>query len=100
MDRDEVINDLKKLKLRNWSQPIKGRKTWNDLVQKTKNLCRFDLCNKRKMKSKEEEEKDYYYYCVVVAIVVIIACHRPFLAVTSLEPTTIPTVQASGFRLQ
>jgi hypothetical protein len=36
--RDEmhyVILDLKKLKLRNWIQFVKGRKAWNDLVQKT-----------------------------------------------------------------
>jgi hypothetical protein len=32
----EVINDLKKLKLRILSQIIKDRKAWNDLVQKTK----------------------------------------------------------------
>jgi len=32
----EVINDLKKLKLRNWSQIVKDRKAWNDLVQKAK----------------------------------------------------------------
>ena len=30
--RDEVINDLKELTLRNWSQLIKDRKAWNDLV--------------------------------------------------------------------
>ena len=34
--RDEVINDLKKLKLRNWIQFVEDRKAWNDLVQKTK----------------------------------------------------------------
>jgi len=33
--RDEVISDLKKLKLRNWSQIIKEREAWNDLVQET-----------------------------------------------------------------
>jgi hypothetical protein len=30
-----VINDLKKIKLRNWSQIIKDGEDWNDLVQKT-----------------------------------------------------------------
>ena len=34
--RDEVINDLKKLKLRNWIELVRDRKTWHDLVQKTK----------------------------------------------------------------
>jgi ethanolamine ammonia-lyase small subunit len=33
---DEVIHDLKKAELRNWIQLVKGRKVWNDLVQKTK----------------------------------------------------------------
>jgi len=36
--RDEVINDFKKLKLRNWIQLVKDRKAWNDLVQKTKTI--------------------------------------------------------------
>ena len=34
--RDEVINDLKKLEMRNWSQIFNYIKTWNDLLQKTK----------------------------------------------------------------
>jgi len=33
--RDEVINDLMKLKLRNWIQLVKDREAWNDLVGKT-----------------------------------------------------------------
>jgi nicotinamide riboside kinase len=34
--RDEALDDLKKLKLRNWNQIVKGRKAWNDMAQKTK----------------------------------------------------------------
>ena len=34
--RDEVINDLKKLKQRSWILLVKDRKVWNYLVQKTK----------------------------------------------------------------
>jgi hypothetical protein len=34
--REEVINDLRKLKLRKWSKHVKGRNAWNDLVQKNK----------------------------------------------------------------
>jgi hypothetical protein len=30
--RDEVIHDLKKLRLRNWSQLVKDSKAWNDMV--------------------------------------------------------------------
>jgi len=31
--RDELINNLSNVKLRNWSQIVKDRKSWNDLVQ-------------------------------------------------------------------
>jgi hypothetical protein len=31
-----VINDLKKLKLRNWIQIVGDRKAWNNLMQRTK----------------------------------------------------------------
>ena len=41
----------------------------------------------------------YYYYCGLV-VVVVVCCHRPFLPSTSLEPTAIPTAQASSFTLQ
>jgi hypothetical protein len=34
--RDKVINDLKKLKQRNWILLVKDRKVWNYLMQKTK----------------------------------------------------------------
>ena len=34
--RDEALHDLKKLKLRNWSQIVKDGKAWNDLAQKTR----------------------------------------------------------------
>jgi len=33
--RDEMVSDLKKLNLRIWSQMVKDRKAWNDLMQKT-----------------------------------------------------------------
>jgi hypothetical protein len=36
--------------------------------------------------------ESYYYYCV--------SCHRPVLPGNSLEPTVIPTAQASSFTLQ
>jgi len=37
--RDEEINDLKKLKLRNWSKDVKDGIAWNDVVQKTNKPC-------------------------------------------------------------
>jgi hypothetical protein len=33
---DEVLNDLKKLKVKNWTYDVKDRKVWYELVQKTK----------------------------------------------------------------
>jgi hypothetical protein len=49
--RDEVINDIKKLKLGNCSRPVKDRKACNDLVQKTKQHVGLS-CHE------EEEEKN------------------------------------------
>jgi len=46
---DEVINDLKKLKLKNLIQVIKDRKSWNDLMQKTKTDVGL-YCKKKKKK--------------------------------------------------
>jgi flagellar capping protein FliD len=40
------------LKLRNWSEAVKDRKAWNDVVQKTNNPCNTVL-----EKEEEEEEK-------------------------------------------
>jgi hypothetical protein len=31
-----VSNDLKKLKVKNWTYPVNDRKVWYELVQKTK----------------------------------------------------------------
>jgi hypothetical protein len=50
--RYEVINDFKKLKLRNWMQLVKDRKAWNDLAQKTKThegMQRLKKKNKNQM---------------------------------------------------
>jgi hypothetical protein len=37
---------------------------------------------------------------IIVIIINVVSCHRPFLPGTSLEPTVIPTAQASSFTLQ
>ena len=37
---------------------------------------------------------------IIIIIIMDISCHRPFLPGTSLEPTVIPTAQASSFTLQ
>ena len=52
--RDEVRNDLKKLKLRNWSQVVKDTKAWDD-VQKIKITCKVVLEDEEE---EEEEEKE------------------------------------------
>jgi hypothetical protein len=33
--KDEVLNDLKTLKVKNWTYLVKDRKVWCELVQKT-----------------------------------------------------------------
>jgi len=38
--------------------------------------------------------------CCCCFVLFCCLCHRPFLPGTSLEPTMIPTTQASSFRLQ
>jgi hypothetical protein len=37
---------------------------------------------------------------IIIIIIVIISCQKPFLPGTFLEPTVIPTTQASSFTLQ
>ena len=54
--KDEVINDLMKLKLRNWSQVLKDRKSWDDVVQKIKNPCKVVVEEEEGEKEEEEEE--------------------------------------------
>jgi hypothetical protein len=39
--REKGINDLRKLKLRNWNKHVKDRESWNDLMQKTKTHVRL-----------------------------------------------------------
>jgi len=35
--QDDVMEDLKKLKVKNWKETAKDRKTWRELAEKTKN---------------------------------------------------------------
>jgi hypothetical protein len=37
---------------------------------------------------------------IIIIIVMDVSCHRPILPGNSLEPTVIPTAQASSFTLQ
>jgi uncharacterized coiled-coil protein SlyX len=34
--QEDVIKDLKKLKVKNWKETAKDRRTWRDLAEKTK----------------------------------------------------------------
>ena len=34
--QEDVIEDLKKLKIKNWKETAKDRKTWRDLAEKAK----------------------------------------------------------------
>ena len=56
--RDEIINGLEKLKLRNWSQVVKERKACNDVVLKTNNQCNIVLEEEEEEEEDEEEEKE------------------------------------------
>ena len=56
--RDEVINDLKKLKLRNGSQIVKDWKVLNDVVQNNKNTCKVVVEEEEEEEKKEEEEEE------------------------------------------
>jgi hypothetical protein len=47
---DEVLNDLKKLKVKNWTYLVEDRKAWYELVQKTKTHKR--LCQQKKKNKK------------------------------------------------
>jgi hypothetical protein len=42
----------------------------------------------------------YYYYVNQYYYNYYVSCHRPILPGNSLEPTVIPTAQASSFTLQ
>ena len=52
--RDKVTKDLKKIKLKNWSQVVKDRKAWNCVEQQNKNPCKVVL----EEEEEEEEEKE------------------------------------------
>ena len=45
-----------KLKLRNWSQVLKDRKTWDDLFQKIKKPCKAAVEEEEQEKEKDEGE--------------------------------------------
>jgi hypothetical protein len=55
--RDEVLNDLKKLKAKNWTRVVTDRKAWYKLVQEAKTRNGL-LCQKKKKKKKKEEEEE------------------------------------------
>jgi hypothetical protein len=51
---DEALNDLKKLKVRNWTYLVKDRKAWYELVQKTKTQMGLECRQKKQEKNKKE----------------------------------------------
>jgi len=47
------------------------------------------------------EQKIFIVLIIIIIIIIIdVSCHRSFLPGNSLEPTVIPTAQASSFTLQ
>jgi uncharacterized coiled-coil protein SlyX len=47
--QEDVMEDLKKMKVKNWKETAKDRRTWRDLVEKAKTPKRVVVTN-------------YYYY--------------------------------------
>ena len=58
---NKVMNYLKKLKLRNWSQLVKDRKGWNYLVQKTKTHVELQCQKKKEEKKRSGEECEIFF---------------------------------------
>ena len=56
--RNEEINDLAKVKLRNWSQVVKDRKAWTDVVLKTNNTCKIVVEEEGEGEEEGEEEEE------------------------------------------
>jgi hypothetical protein len=40
---DDIRNDMKKLKIKNWTNCIQGRKNWKSYVEKTKTFKELKL---------------------------------------------------------
>jgi hypothetical protein len=55
-----VINDLKKLKLRQWGQTVKDRKSFSDLVQRPTPMygCGARKRRRRRRRRRRKKEKD------------------------------------------
>jgi len=47
-----------------------------------------------------EKSELLFIIIIIIIIIIIVACDKPFLPGTSLEPAAIPTAQASSFTLQ
>jgi hypothetical protein len=65
----------------------------------TQNMALLDVLLALLGPSRVLESLDKPSYLKTIVIIVV-SCHRPFLPGTSLEPTVIPTAQASSFTLQ
>ena len=53
--QEDVMEDLKKLKVKNWKEAAKDRRTWRDLAEKAKNPHRVVVPN--------DDNDGYNCYC-------------------------------------
>jgi hypothetical protein len=56
--QEDVTEELKKLKVKNWKEELKDRRTWRDLAEKTKNPQRVVMPN--------DDDDDYYYIYIYI----------------------------------
>jgi len=42
--QEDVMGDLKKLKVKNWKETAKDRRTWRDLAEKAKTVTEKERC--------------------------------------------------------
>jgi hypothetical protein len=54
----------------------------------------------KEVKKASYEQKIFIIPIIIIIIIIDVSCHMPFLPGNSLEPTVIPTAQASSFTLQ
>jgi hypothetical protein len=55
--KDEVLNGLKKLKVKNWMYLVKDRKPWHELVQKNKTRNGLQQRQRRQKKKKTKTRR-------------------------------------------
>lgn len=58
---DQVLNDLKKLRVKNWTYIVTDRQAWYEVVQKTRTHNRGLQCQHQQQEEEEENDGDDEY---------------------------------------